>query len=110
MAPVHRAYDTARGHIVALKRLELPTSFTSASAGMPATQQLAPQARPRDAARRRAHLSLLFQHEFRTLAQLAHPCIVEVYDYGLFDDRPYYTMELLEGSDLGRTGRLPGDR
>jgi eukaryotic-like serine/threonine-protein kinase len=34
------------------------------------------------------------------LAQLAHPRIVEVYDYGIDDVGPYYTMELLDGGDL----------
>jgi len=43
---------------------------------------------------------LRFQREFHTLTSLAHPRIVEVYDYGIDDEGPYYTMQLLEGSDL----------
>ncbi len=42
----------------------------------------------------------LFEHEFYTLAQLAHPRVVEAYDFGRDDSGPYYTMELLDGGDL----------
>jgi len=43
---------------------------------------------------------LIRAHEYYTLAELAHPFIIEVYDYGLIDGDPYYTMELLEGEEL----------
>ena len=42
-------------------------------------------------------LEALFEREYHTLAQLTHPRIIEVYDYGLTDAGPYYTMELLDG-------------
>lgn len=45
------------------------------------------------------HVRDLFQREFNTLAQLAHPLIVRVFDYGL-DETPYYTMELIAGQSL----------
>jgi hypothetical protein len=48
--------------------------------------------------RRRTHE--LFAREYHTLAQLAHPRIVEVYDYAIDERGPYYTMELLDGGDL----------
>ncbi|MBN1652240.1 MAG: protein kinase [Deltaproteobacteria bacterium] len=51
-------------------------------------------------ASQKQHLAALFEREFHTLAQLAHPRIIEVYDYGVHSDRAYYTMELLAGSDL----------
>jgi len=51
-------------------------------------------------ASQKSHLTGLFEREFHTLAQLAHPRIIEVYDYGFHLDRAYYTMELLDGSDL----------
>ena len=57
----------------------------------------------RKASKRRA----LLEREYHTLAQLAHPRIIEVYDYGVDEQGPYYTMELLDGSDLDRRGRLP---
>src|SRR6478672_9402486 len=41
-----------------------------------------------------------FEHEYHALCQLSHPHIVEVYDYGVHEGCPYYTMELLEGGDL----------
>jgi len=49
----------------------------------------------------------LLEREYHILAQLAHPRIIEVYDYGVDEQGPYYTMELLDGSDLDRRGRLP---
>ena len=42
----------------------------------------------------------LFEREYHTLFQLAHPRIVTVYDYALEGAAPYYTMELLDGGDL----------
>jgi len=51
-------------------------------------------------ASQKPHLAGLFEREFHTLAQLAHPRIIEVYDYGFHLDRAYYTMELLDGADL----------
>jgi hypothetical protein len=49
----------------------------------------------------------LFEREFHTLAELAHPSIIEVYDYGIDAGRAYYTMELLAGQDLRTLGKLP---
>src|SRR4029079_13172307 len=46
---------------------------------------------PNKSERRKALLEL----EYYTLAQLAHPSIIEVYEYGVDDDGPFYTMELL---------------
>jgi tetratricopeptide (TPR) repeat protein len=82
MATVHRAWDTVAQRHVALKRLTLPE----------------------DGARHKELLDL-FQGEFHALAQLAHPRVIEVYDYGVDEAGPYYTMELLDGGDL--RGRCP---
>lgn len=50
----------------------------------------------------------LFEREYHTLAQLRHPHVVEVFEYGCFaDGTPYYTMELLSGSDLLSSAPLP---
>jgi serine/threonine protein kinase len=43
-----------------------------------------------------------FEREFRAIQKLRHPSIVEVYDFGVDDGRPYFTMELLEGMELRR--------
>lgn len=44
---------------------------------------------------------LRFKQEFRLMAQLRHPRLVEVFDYGTTDSGiPFYTMELIEGEDL----------
>ena len=41
---------------------------------------------------------LRFEAEFATLAELDHPNIVKVFDYGLVEDRyPYFTMEYVHG-------------
>jgi serine/threonine-protein kinase len=77
MACVYRATDRSLGQQVALKQLVVE-----------------------DAAER-ATLAGLFEREFHTLAQLRHPHVIAVHDYGLrADGSPFYTMELLDGGDL----------
>jgi tetratricopeptide (TPR) repeat protein len=83
MATVHRAWDAVAQRRVALKRLTVTNADSS----------------------RRKELLALFQGEFHALAQLAHPRVIEVYDYGVDEGGPYYTMELLDGGDL--RGRSP---
>jgi serine/threonine protein kinase len=83
MAAVYRVRDVKTGEKLALKR-----SWARDS---------------RRALRRR----VLLEREFHTLAQLSHPRIIEVYDYGVDEDGPYFTMELLDGADLDRAGPLP---
>ncbi|MEM6291840.1 MAG: protein kinase [Myxococcota bacterium] len=53
---------------------------------------------------------LRFRREFHSLARLAHPRIVDAYDFGVDDSGPFYTMELLEGSDLKDMGRVSWQR
>lgn len=52
-----------------------------------------------------------FEEEARAIAGLRHPCIVDVYDVGEADGRPFFTMELVEGPTLAAVvaaeGRLP---
>jgi serine/threonine-protein kinase len=43
-----------------------------------------------------------FEREFRAIGRLSHPNIVVVHDFGTDGQRPFFTMELLEGSDLRR--------
>ncbi|HKP58702.1 MAG TPA: protein kinase [Polyangiales bacterium] len=85
MAKVHRATDRALGRQVALKQLTVDPE--------------APE---------RAHLAALFEREFHTLAQLNHPHVIGVFDYGIAaHGAPYYTMELLDGGDLRDRAPLP---
>lgn len=82
-AVVYDATDLATGRKVAFKRLR--------AEGDAATQQ---------------RITELFEREFQTLAQLAHPHIVQVYDYGIDTDGPFYTMELVSGGDLQQLAPL----
>jgi hypothetical protein len=87
MALVYDATDTQLGRRVALKRLQ-------------------PQAEDE---RQRRNLEL-FEREFHALSQLAHPRVVEVYDFGIDQHGAYYTMELLGGGDLQKLAPLPWRR
>src|SRR4051812_42395808 len=86
MGAVYRVRDARSGGLVALKRV-----------------------RARDARKAQKRKALL-EREYHTLSQLAHPRIIEVYDYGIDDVGPYYTMELLDGKDLDQGGRLAWKR
>lgn len=77
MALVFDVFDSATQQHVALKRL----------------RPLREEAHARRAAE-------LLAREYHTLAQLAHPGIVAVHDYGVDAQGPFYTMELLDGGDL----------
>jgi non-specific serine/threonine protein kinase len=46
-----------------------------------------------------------FQREVKAVANLSHPNIVAIFDYGAENGRPYAVMELLEGQTLGRRMR-----
>ena len=83
MAVVYRVEDTRDGVLRALKR------------GIAGDD------------RQRARCRALLAREYHTLCQLAHPRIIEVHDYGVDDDGPYYVMELLDGSDLDAPGKIP---
>jgi tetratricopeptide (TPR) repeat protein len=84
MAVVYRVRDTVRDEQLALKRLVLAGPEHRAQSMVGA-----------------------FEREFHTLVQLAHPRIIEVYDFGSEDGDPYYTMELLDGGDLRERAPLP---
>jgi hypothetical protein len=48
----------------------------------------------------RARVAALFEREYHTLSSLRHPNVVSVFEYGDAAGKPYYTMELLRGTDL----------
>jgi tetratricopeptide (TPR) repeat protein len=80
MGTVYRVHDERTGKELALKRL--------LSRG---TDDL---------------VARLFEREFHTLSELAHPRIIAVYDYGVDASGAFYTMELLEGQDLRALGKI----
>ncbi|HEY7155656.1 MAG TPA: serine/threonine-protein kinase, partial [Gemmataceae bacterium] len=43
-----------------------------------------------------------FHTEAEVIAHLRHPNIVQIYDVGLHDDRPYFVMEYVEGGTLAQ--------
>src|SRR5262249_22323172 len=49
----------------------------------------------------------LFEREYRTLAAIAHPRIIRVYDYGVEPGEPFYTMELVDGRDVQELAPIP---
>jgi hypothetical protein len=54
----------------------------------------------------RAPSSEQFHREYQLLAELSHPSIIRVFDYGLDAHGAYYTMELLSGPSLADQGVL----
>jgi serine/threonine-protein kinase len=82
MAQIYLGIDLALERRVAIKRLK---------------PELALQSRFRDQ----------FLAEARTLAGLAHPHIVEVFDCDAGAERPYMVMELIEGNTLASLLPLP---
>jgi hypothetical protein len=83
MGTVYRALDRSNGAEVALKRVFLKNSG------------------------RRALYMAAFEREYQVLASLEHPRIIRVFDYGVDEDGPYYTMELVKGRDLSKAAPLP---
>ena len=79
MGAVYAAIDTASGKRIAIKRL----------------------------ASKAPKFVELFKREWRTLYGLRDARIIEVYDYGQDESGAFYTMELLEGSDLGSAVPMP---
>ncbi len=73
-ARVYRAYDVELDETVALKVLRSDIAD--------------------DTVRRR------FRREMRISRRLIHPNIVRAYEFGSFQGRLYYTMELLDGADM----------
>jgi serine/threonine protein kinase len=43
-----------------------------------------------------------FEREAKAAAQLRSPNVVQIFDHGVWEGRPYIAMELLEGEDLGK--------
>src|SRR5580693_3950602 len=89
MGEVYRADDLTLGQPVALKFL------------------------PEDASRDETLLER-FRNEVRLSRRVSHPNVCRVYDVGEVDGHTFFTMEYVDGEDLGsllrRIGRLPPDK
>jgi len=82
MGVVYRVHDRVTGEARALKRIQPDV------AGEP------------------LHAAA-FEREYQVLAGLDHPRIIRVFDYGIDEIGPFYTMELLEGDDMRSAAPLP---
>ena len=82
MGVVYRVLDRSTGEERALKRLKREAS-------------------------KQPYLVDAFEREYQVLAGLDHPRIIRVFDYGVDEIGPYYTMELLEGQDFRDAAPLP---
>lgn len=75
MGSVYKAVDLLSKETIALKKLHIGSDID------------------------RDELNIQMTNEFRILASLRHPNIINVLDYGFDDElRPFYTMELLENA------------
>jgi Protein kinase domain/AAA ATPase domain len=111
MGDVYRVTDTANEQDVALKLLRTPRlRRSSLSPGARRGAERPSIRRAELVAARRAQRHALFEREYHTLAQLAHPRIIEAYDYGFEGGVPYYTMELLTGHDISKLAPAPWPR
>ncbi len=85
MATVYKAHDTRLDRFVAIKVIR--------------TDQFAPAML--------AEMMRRFEREAKALAQLSHPNIVHVHDYGEYEGAPYLVMEYLPSGNLEKRPNVP---
>ncbi len=73
MGSVYRVHD--QGGDLALKWLQVPTGVTALD-------------------------RLRFEREYKIVKGFQHPCLVPVFDFGEYDELPYYTMEFVAGQNF----------
>jgi hypothetical protein len=82
MGVVYRVFDRVAGEARAMKRIRA------------------------EALKERLYVEA-FEREYHVLATLDHPGIIRVFDFGVDELGPYYTMELLSGRDMRKAAPLP---
>ncbi len=85
MATVYKAHDTRLDRFVAIKVIR--------------TDQFAPSML--------TEMMRRFEREAKALAQLSHPNIVHVHDYGEYEGAPYLVMEYLPSGNLEKRPNAP---
>ncbi len=68
------------------------------------------QALTSERSRQDSRALVAFRQEYHVLSQLVHPSVVQVGEYGLEDGRPFYVMELVEGTTLNELAPSPWPR
>jgi serine/threonine-protein kinase len=89
MGVVFEVLSPAGDRRLALKMMQLPPGVDPDSLGV-------------------RSLRARFHREIEALSWLNHPNIVALYDHGLFENEPYYVMELLEGPTLREDQHVRG--
>jgi len=100
MGEVLEVVDLTTGRRLALKRPRSVDDPIAQSSTPPSRRQRSPSLNAE-------HLASLLRREYVILSQLAHPSVVEVYESGIDEGKPFYTMELLRGEHPGAGTLLP---
>ncbi len=86
------------------------------SGGMGTVWRVHDQALQRDVALKLVHSELAKDHQIRThfleearaMARVRHPGVVEIYSFGTLEERPYFTMECVDGRSLEQEQKRRG--
>lgn len=83
VSQVFKAFDTRRKCVAALKTIKSEHLTNTEAVGR-------------------------LQREMRVISQLSHPHVVKAFDVDLVNERHYFAMEFVEGTDLGKLLKLSG--
>src|SRR5689334_14714020 len=89
MGTVYRVLDRVAGEERVLKRVRVDGSDENPGSA------------------RSLYFVAAFEREYQVLRTLDHPRIIRVFDYGIDEEGPFYTMELLDGQDMRGMAPMP---